>query len=224
MRRAFLLASALPPTPWLKSKLKALKLVENDLRIGVDGGSLGWIKLGLAPEMVVGDGDSLGKRKIKPEPIGWIDLPEDKDRSDLYFAALAALEAGAEQIICLGVTGGRPDHQLAMLEDLGSLSDEGLVSAHGPEADYVFVGPKQPIELQAKKGQLVSVLPLSGEARGVTLEGFEYSLKNADLTPGSHGLSNVVKSSTVRVSLKQGQAVIIVPHAVPRADKRGKKA
>lgn len=191
-----------------------------DLFIGVDGGTRVWLAMGMKPHMAVGDWDSFvgADARAKLAQIHHLTLPVDKDRSDLFFAASVALNAEATQLICLGVTGGRPDHHLAALMDLASLASgehgEGLtqVSAFAPEGDYHFLSPLIPRWREGfSHPRTVSVFAVGSLVRGLTLKGFKFPLKNTELRPSSHGLSNRTWSPICEVSLREGALVVIVP-------------
>ena len=196
---------------------ETLELRDSDLRIGVDGGSAVWIARGLKPDICVGDWDSLKNPKKILDQSKHITLPTDKDRSDLFFAVIAAIEAGARQILCLGVTGGRPDHHMAMVSDLSIFSSGKYgalehVEARGCEGSYIFLSGKIPCwASNLPVGQLVSFFTLSDVAKGVSLSGFEYSVHGVSLTPSSRGLSNRVAHCINRISLKIGRAMVVVP-------------
>ena len=208
-----LLVGAAPCDPkWLGKAFGEIGLETDDFLLAVDGGVATLRKLKLTPDFAIGDWDSLGKSPGKAK-FSYQTLPRAKDRSDFYFALEAALRAGAEEVICFGVTGGRPDHHLAALFDLAEISEKPIaLTALDPEARYHFLSEAQPeIELHdMPRGATVSFFALGGEARGVTLEGFEYPLKNARLLPSSHGLSNEAKAKSCRVRLRSGRVVIVV--------------
>jgi len=193
------------------------KQMARDIRVAVDGGLMVFRKIGWKPHFAVGDWDSLGKEKVAAALRGifHLTLPRNKDRSDLYYACRAAVSTGATDLVCLGVSGGRADHQLAMLFDLSEIAHEGgkdlSVVAVDHETRYSFISEKNP-EWSASilPGQLVSVFALEGEARGVTLEGFKYPLKNAVLKPSSHGLSNQAVQTQCSICVKKGRLAILV--------------
>jgi thiamine pyrophosphokinase len=195
----------------------SLQIQDSDLKIGVDGGSAIWLKHGYLPNFCVGDWDSLKNPKKILDLCIHITLPTDKDRSDLFFAVLAALEAGATEILCVGVTGGRPDHHFAMLSDLsifslGKYGDLNSIEARGPEAAYFFLSKKIPAwKAKLKLGQLVSLFSMSEVSSGISLIGFEYPLKNAKLAPSSRGLSNCVKRKSCEIRIRQGRMLVVVP-------------
>jgi thiamine pyrophosphokinase len=193
------------------------KHMARDLRVAVDGGLKIFKKVGWKPHFAVGDWDSLGSEKVSHALRGvfHLTLPRNKDRSDLYYACRAALSAGANDLVCLGVTGGRPDHQLATLFDLSEISgrcdSRVTVVAVDNSTRYYFLSEKNPEwSAELSPGQLVSVFAMGGEARGVTLQGFKYPLRNAVLQPSSHGLSNRAAQTQCAVRVKKGRLVVMV--------------
>ncbi|MFL5812885.1 MAG: thiamine diphosphokinase [Bdellovibrionia bacterium] len=197
------------------------KLIARDLRVAVDGGlkvfNKFWRKIGWKPHFAVGDWDSLGSEKVSHALRGifHLTLPRNKDRSDLYYACRAAMSAGATDLVCLGVTGGRADHQLATLFDLSEIAHEGgrafSVLAVDNETRYYFISENHPeLSIDVVPGQTVSVFALEGEARGVTLQGFKYPLKNAVLQPSSHGLSNIALKTQCSIKVRKGRVVVLV--------------
>jgi thiamine pyrophosphokinase len=199
--------------------LQSLDLTRDDLRIGVDGGTEIWLKAGLAPHLAVGDWDSLRSRAML-DSVPHLTYSKEKDESDLFLAARAAMDLGARSLICVGVTGGRPDHQLASMYDLsriasGQLGKVRAVATIGPEGVTHFLSKRIPAWTEKLKvGQTVSLLALGGAAKGVSAHGFKHALKNASLPCSSLGLSNVVKTSSVKVELKSGNLIVFIPSGV----------
>ncbi len=208
MTRAVLVGAAPSRSGELARALRELKVSsKRDLVIGIDGGSRALARAGVDASLLIGDWDSARA----PRDGRVLVLPREKDRSDLHYALAAARNAGARQVVVLGATGGRPDHHLASLLELSEAAkyfDE--VSAHGPEADYFFLTGPASLRLKPR-GPVVSILPLRGAARGVTLRGMRYALKNADLSAGSHGLSNEWVAKDCQISVKSGSLGVIVP-------------
>jgi thiamine pyrophosphokinase len=170
----------------------------------------------------VGDWDSLKNSKKILKGRVHLTLPTSKDRSDLFFAILAAIEAGAQEIVCVGVTGERPDHHFAMLSDLsifstGVYGEVKSIEARGTEADYFFLSEKIPQwRGRLTQGQMISLFSMSEIATGVSLSGFQYPLKNAKLTPSSRGLSNCALQGDCRVRVRRGRMLLIVPRGSGR--------
>ncbi|OFZ06478.1 MAG: thiamine diphosphokinase [Bdellovibrionales bacterium GWC1_52_8] len=187
--------------------------------IAVDRG-LDWaLRAGIPVDLAVGDWDSLRNRTaLKRTPH--LTLPRDKDRSDLYYALGAAENFQVNQVICIGFSGGLPDHQLAVLFDLASVGGMGQkFSGHspslqlvGPEADWFIVSRSTRTWTgRYKKYQRLSVFALGGDADGVKSEGLLYPLRSEILPPSSRGLSNRVTGTRCSVRVRTGTVLIVVP-------------
>ena len=200
----------------LKLLLRKIPLLASDLRIGVDGGTEDWLAIGRPPQMAIGDWDSLRSREVL-KTIAHMTLPVKKDRSDLHHALALAREMGAVDIVALGVTGGRPDHHLASLLELGAASafpEFRSVQAVDGNARYFWVSPSQILQLAVGRGGVFSVFALGGDARGVSISGARFSLSGAKLQPGSLGLSNVARSARVTIEVKSGGLLVVAPQPV----------
>jgi thiamine pyrophosphokinase len=142
----------------------------------------------------------------------------DKDESDTELAVLAAIDRGATRLTILGAFGGpRLDHALANVLLLGHrrLIDRtavllasavrlSLIRAPGPG------GGVASLSLSGRPGDLVSLLPFTGPAGGVTTSGLQYALSDEALEVGpARGLSNVRLEPTATVSLKVGSLLVV---------------
>lgn len=180
--------------------------------IAIDGGLDLCHKLGLKPDLAVGDWDSL-RNKALLKKYAHVSLPPRKDRSDFFFALHAA--EGAKHIIGLGLTGGRPDHQHAVFsESLLALKAKIVdrVSFPGSDADFHFFrgGAGKSIRLETEFGQSVSVFPCLGPARGISLFGLQYGLRDAALDIGSRGLSNIACANTIEIRARSGILMVVL--------------
>ena len=149
------------------------------LVIAADGGWEKATAIGLLPDLLVGDADSLPEEKFAELAAAGVPIersPAAKDESDTELAILAALRRGATHVTVLGALGGqRFDHAIANVGLLG-LPEPGegeielldgttrvrllrAVDADGPTADCSLPG---------EIGDLVSLLPLGAPAVGVT--------------------------------------------------------
>jgi thiamine pyrophosphokinase len=192
-----------------------------DLVVAADGG---WDKaeaLGLRPDLLVGDADSLPEARflqLAAQGVAIERSPRDKDESDAELAIVAALRRGASHITVLGALGGRRfDHALANVGLLGlPAPDEAdvelldgstrvrLVRAPAAGGQIVRCG------LAGSEGDLVSLLPLGAPALGVTTAGLLYPLSDEDLPPGpARGLSNVRIAAEASVTLRGGRLLVV---------------
>jgi thiamine pyrophosphokinase len=189
-----------------------------DFAIAADGGYELARRLGFKVDLVVGDSDSLSeeaRREIEEKGIEVEVHPREKDASDLELALDRALALRPKQLALIGAIGDRLDHSLAgifLLEKAAAAGVEAVL-LHGRERAYL-VRDRLEIE-EARVGDLVSLLPLSQEARGVRTEGLRYPLCGETLhRAGSRGISNVVLVLPARVALAEG-SLLVVHHASP---------
>ncbi len=220
MVRAFLIgASPSVDLQQLKRGFRLAKFVSGrDLLIAVDGGLETCLRLGLRADWWVGDADSwvFSRSELLESAQAVVDLPRNKDRSDFYFAVQSALWRKVTHLYAFGVTGGRADHHLAVLQDLAHFSGKGFlhVSAHGTDGDYFFLSERISQWKQLMKaGRLISLFALSESVTGVTVRGvrFPLGLRTKATLKGSSGLSNEAKAGTCLVSLKKGRLLVLLP-------------
>lgn len=165
-------------------------------------------RLGLKPDLVLGDFDSLGK---VPEGIPHMTVPVEKDDTDTLLAARTALERGCTDIRIYGAFGGRLDHTLANIQTLEFLLHHGAEGALISSENYAFLqkaGTKRHYPQIA--GFSFSVFAWSERCTGVTLEGTYYSLENGTLTRDFPlGVSNHITAETASVRVKTGTLLIV---------------
>ena len=186
-----------------------------DAVIAADGGAAALDRLGRRPDRVVGDLDSADPaRGDRLEASGTrVDRhPADKEASDTELAVRAAIGAGADRVDLLGATGGaRLDHELAnllLLADPAFASVDLQVVAGGATARALHGGSE--LRLHGDVGDLVTLLPIGGEASGVSTTGLRWSLDGATLPMGgSRGLSNVVTAPGASVRLGEGVLLVV---------------
>ncbi len=186
-----------------------------DLVIAADGGARLADALGLVIDRWVGDGDSLGPEDLDAlRARGLVIEPEprDKDASDTELGLLAAIEAGATEIVLIGVLGGpRPDHALANIALLGHPAATGRrIEILDPLARIRLVtGIAPQLDLAGRIGDVVSLIPLD-TVTGVSTVGLRYALRDHTLEFGpSLGVSNVRAATAASVSIRTGRLLVI---------------
>lgn len=176
----------------------------DDFIIAADSGYRHTKALGIVPDIMIGDFDSVEGEFDAPEIIR---LNVMKDETDTEAASMLAAERGADELLILGAIGSRQDHSLANLLLLKKLYDKGIAASVADEKNRVYY-LEDSIKLEGKKGQLVSILPLS-ELCGVSTTGLFYKLSDDTLYMGAaRGVSNVMTEDVCTISLKSGCALI----------------
>ena len=188
----------------------SLDITKNDLVIAADGGLKHLDGLGVIPDLLVGDFDSLdfGRRgKIAVEVVR---LAKEKDDTDTAAAVKIGLERGCRTFHLCGCGGGRFDHTVANLQLLTFLSKKGAAGfLYG--SDFVATAVTDgEIKFGKEKTGFVSVFASDGTAEGVNITGLKYPLTNAQLTCDFPlGVSNEFVGERSVVSVKSGTLLIV---------------
>lgn len=181
-----------------------------DAVIAVDGGFASLKVAGCAPDLALGDFDSLG---YVPEGIPVKAFPPEKDASDMELALEEAVARGADAVEVYGALGRRLDHTLANLQLLASFAERGLtVRAVGDDSRITFlVGPGE-LRVEGRPGAVVSVFSLTDASTGVVEEGLKYALDRVVLTNRtSWGLSNELTEAPARIAVERGTLAVFLP-------------
>ncbi len=211
--RAVVVAGGTLPHP----EIDRASIRPDDLLLAADGGGRHCLALGLHPAAVIGDFDSLEPAEVQALAAAGADLirhPPKKNQTDLELAVRHALERGATEILILAGLGARWDQSIANLLVAGASGLEGLrlTLLDGPQEIHP-VRAGTPLEIRGRPGDVVSLIPLAGDARGVTTEGLEYPLRNGTLPFGSTlGISNSLTHPVARITLDQGLILCTILH------------
>jgi thiamine pyrophosphokinase len=187
-------------------------VADAELVIAADGGLRHAQALGLAPDLLVGDLDSVETALLASHPGLAVERhPRAKDALDLELALDAADARGARHTTVVGGLTGRLDQTLATL-----LVVQGRHAAgHDHEVDdgRRRVWPLRPGEvrpLPLRRGERFSLLALDAEAI-VSVEGARYALACAPLArERALGVSNTAVD-VVRVQVHAGAVVVVAP-------------
>lgn len=193
-------------------KFSEAVVAEGDYTICVDGGARHLERMGIVPDVVIGDLDSIGeKEKLRLEQKGvrFHRYPPRKNDTDTALAVELALAKGASDITFLGTTGSRLDHTLCATLLLKRILDTGVRGRVVNENNTVYM-VKDRIELSGGPGDILSILPVSEKAVGVFLEGLEYPLANATIPFGSSiGISNRFTGKKAVIRIRDGLLLVI---------------
>jgi len=194
---------------------------EIGLVVAADGGAAGADRLGLVPDLVVGDMDSIGPAALARLAQGGVAIevaPADKDESDTELAVLSALARGADELTLIGALGGRRlDHTLANIGLLGleAVGDRPIELIDAAARVTLVRAPDEngrPVHrsLPGRIGAVISLLPHGGDVSGVTTEGLRYALRDEVLRAGpARGLSNLRDASSASVSVRRGLLLVV---------------
>ena len=164
-------------------------------------------RMGLAPDLTVGDFDSAPP----PETDAPVErVPTRKDDTDTMLAARRALEKGYLDIAVCCAFGGRLDHTLANLQTAAWLVSHGA-RAHltGTDTDALAFSGGTAV-FPRREGWSLSVFALTDACEGVSIRGTKYKCENAALTNAFPlGVSNVWEAGEAAITVKSGILLVM---------------
>ena len=186
--------------------IPAEPLSREDLIVAADGGLDHLKKLGLKPDVVLGDFDSLGYI-----PEGAEVYPVEKDDTDAMLALRRGLELGHRRFVIYGgMDGPRVDHTVANFQTLQFAADQGATAYLVGLRQTATVVKEGSISFPDAAAGTVSVFCMGEAARGVSIRGLKYNLTDGCLTPGFPlGVSNSFVGEAARISVKEGSLLVI---------------
>ena len=208
MQRIIIFANGdLPDLNQARALLRA-----DDFIMCADGGTHHALALGLTPNLVIGDMDSIEKQ-------AWHDLqkanvpvelyPRDKNETDLELAITHAIELEPSEIIIVAALGGRLDQTLG---NITLLSNSQLVTRNirlDNGTEEIFFCRDQ-VQIHGSSGDIVSLIPWGNPVHSIQTQGLKWMLNNETLYPEkTRGISNELLSETASVKISSGNLLVI---------------
>lgn len=189
-----------------------------DQVICIDGGTVWAQRMGVIPDRVVGDMDSISQEAIDyATSLGaeFTVVAREKDNTDFQLGLELAEMDGATCVVVWGGTGSRLDHSLSNLFSASSLVPRGIeVCFQSPQEDIYLIS--RHLVLPGKVGDTVSLITLGDESRGVNLKGFQYPLSNATIKGRwQWAVSNVIVEPNPEVEIESGVVAVIHYRQLP---------
>ncbi|MBW2630874.1 MAG: thiamine diphosphokinase [Deltaproteobacteria bacterium] len=189
-----------------------IRSVGNRVIICADGAAQRLKASDITPDFIVGDMDSIDEDTLRYfEATGSriIRYPGDKDETDTQLALECAFGMNPDEIRILGALGGRVDHTLANISLLVMCVKRG-VDAKIVDKDCELLVVDRSCVINGREGETVSLIPLSSDVRGITLEGFRYPLSDGLMEIGKpYGVSNRLAGTRGTISVKSGYLLVI---------------
>lgn len=182
-----------------------------DLVVAANGGYRVAEALGHRVDVVVGDLDSVSEDEL-PRHLVVERHPADKDATDLELAIEMLARDSPERLIVVGGSGGRFDHELAVVGLLCSprwadIDEIDWVSGRGRA--HVVRGTRR---LHGDVGAILTLVSVGGDAHGISTRGLEWELADGDILSGSTlGVSNLLVSPVVEIRVGSGCLLAVFP-------------
>ena len=179
---------------------------EESCGIAADGGRRHTQRLGISPDAVLGDFDSLGYT-----PVGANVFPVEKDDTDSMLAVRMGLERGCKEFLLYGsLDGPRLDHTVANFQTLQFLADHDAVGYLIGNATMATVVKSGKITFPKGLSGTISVFCMGRDAEGVTETGLFYGLNHGTLTSGFPlGVSNHFTGEEAVISVENGSLLVL---------------
>lgn len=206
MRAVILAGGPITPTAALRARCEGAGLV-----IAADSGLRHAAPLGLLPDLIVGDFDSVRAADLARYPeVPRVRHPPEKDALDLELALEEALTRGARELLVVGGLGGRFDQSLAAVLIGARLSAQVPIAFHSGHIELLFLRGEDARTLERPVGERFSVLSLAPLSR-LGISGAKYPLRDVPLPFGvGLGVSNEVVACPLRLELSEGLVVVIL--------------
>ena len=181
-----------------------------DFVIACDAGYVHTRRLGVIPDVLIGDFDSY-QGEIDEDIKEVIRTKPEKDDTDTLMALKLALERGYKKIMLLGALGGRLDHTLANLALAGFAAENGadlqILDGH----HQIFAVRNGARRVHRSSWRNLSVFSFDTECRGVCLRGVKYPLEDASLkNTFPLGISNEFTEDTAEIRVDSGTLLVVL--------------
>lgn len=180
-----------------------------DIIICVDGGATHAKNLGVTPDYIIGDFDSVSNDVInffkEKEEVSIIQ-DSNQDKTDLELALRLAESLKPKEISIYGALGKRIDHTLANLYSLTKV-DPDIKTRIIDETSIIELIDK-PSQFLGKKHDLISIIPIS-HVKDLVFSGLTWNVNHIDTEPGWFGVSNRFEEPKVSVNFLDGKILII---------------
>ncbi len=194
------------PTDTILSQINAA-----DLILAADGGAVHLQKINVIPDMIIGDLDSIcteTQQFYRARQVPIKTYPTRKDKTDTALCIDYAAARGCTHITFIGVTGQRLDHTLANILLLRQTADLGIEARIMDAHNEIYLVVSD-LKIEGRPGELLSIIPVSEQITGLTLEGLEYPLKNAALYMGTTlGVSNCFTANRASIHIDSGALIV----------------
>lgn len=188
---------------------KARALIKaDDYIICADGGTRHALALGLKPNLIVGDLDSVTDVELRKADAKVMQYPRDKNETDLELALNHALERKPTSLLIIAALGNRLDQTLG---NISLLSDPRIATLDirlDDGIEEVFFCRNQS-KVRGRSGDIVSLIPWNGAVKGINTNGLRWPLNNETLYPDkTRGVSNEMLDAFAEINIESGLLLI----------------
>lgn len=187
-----------------------------DYCIAVDKGYEHALQMGVKPDVLLGDFDSMSRTYkesantvMEAEEI--ITFPKEKDDTDTLLAVKHAIEEECDSITIICALGGRLDHTIANIQCMKYASTQGVKCEIISNNEWMRTLTQEDgrVNIPKREGYSLSVFALSDICTGISIEGAKYCVEDIELRndfPLGHGNDWIMDEGVVSV----GSGVLLI--------------
>ncbi|MHB8962523.1 MAG: thiamine diphosphokinase [Saccharofermentanales bacterium] len=175
--------------------------------VAADGGMKHLAALGIRPDILVGDMDSISGTllmNVQSDPgIEVVRYDTRKNMTDSEIAVQNAISHACSSLLLIGASGSRPDHVLSNQMMAASIAQKGIpcILTDGITSIFTVTAENSPFRypLQGLRvdADVISIIPVIGDARNLSIRNLEYPLPEPFLAFGStRAVSNTICGSS----------------------------
>lgn len=182
-----------------------------DVIIAIDGGLLPVQRLGLQPQLIIGDMDSVEIALLEQySATPRLEHPRKKDETDTELAVCWCMEQCVGEIIICNDLGGRFDHALGVIQNM-LLAHRRGVYCRVESASQVALFISGEWHCGGFQGWGLSLIAWESEARFSVSRGLEYPVDALYMrAEQSMGISNSVISPDAYIVVEQGVVLAVL--------------
>lgn len=202
MKGILFTGGAAPEYNFVKDEIGEAKII-----IAADSGYDSAINMGVKPDVVIGDMDSINNINILQEYLkeNVLEFSKDKDETDTELGIQYLKDHHYDEIVIIGGGGGRMDHFLAIL----LLFDREFSPDIWYTNDTRFQKISGSCSIQYRKGQLVSFFPTGRGVCRMKSKGLKWPLDGLEWRRGDMGISNITTEDPFFIEMLEGRLIMV---------------
>jgi len=205
LEKYIILANGKPPR---KSVITFFQKNDFNTLLCSDGGADSALRLGLTPDYIIGDLDSISKDAIKKfKNTSKILQYKRQNDTDVEKCLKFVIKNKFDEVLLIGVTGNRLDHTICNLGIVLKFFSKLKLSLLA-ENSYLkpYTGD---VWLKTQKGEIISLYGFDKKTKIIS-KGLKYPLKNISLPFGEkESTSNVSTLNAIQLKIRNGIIFII---------------
>ncbi len=199
---ALLFCNGVPP-----SAARIRKLMPNPkLIVCADGGANKAKSIGLEPDLIVGDLDSLRASDGDFAKAEIVKIPS-QDNTDFEKTLDLLIQRGVKELLITSFSGGRIDQTLANVQIAYEYSRQCRIAL--ADNEYLIFPTTNSFVEHVSPGTLISLLPME-DTTVVSTRGLAYGLDHSTFTRGGHGISNIASDEQIEIAVHSGGVLVFM--------------